>query len=115
MKTEKIIHLQFKSRFRIHGTSLEYDDAEYTYDITADYENSRLVVSIDGIPKTVKIVQKGIFYDYVYQIKKTQVNCQSLEKLMKHFKECINHDVAPTAWCITPLGLIFDNVRPVKV
>ena len=112
---KEMTFLKFTSNFRLYGENLNYDNIQHNYEVIADYANSRLVVSIDGIPKIVKVVQKGVFYDYIYQIKKTQVNCQSLEQLIDHFKKCIDHDVASTSWCITPLNLIFNNVKPVKI
>lgn len=113
---EKITNLKFESHFRLYGDgeNLNYDDTPHNYEVIADYADSRLLISIDGVEKRVKVVQKGEFYDYIYQIKKTQLNCQTLEKLMKHFKKCIDEDFAITTWCITPLNLIFNNMKPVK-
>lgn len=84
--------------------SVKYNNHVYSVDNKGDI----LIICIDGIEKAFKLKRD---MDYVYQIKKTFVKCQSPEHLMKHFEFAIKEDFAVHAWFVAPLEKIFNYTK----
>ena len=72
--------------------------------------NNTMTVTINDQTNTFKVKEHK---DFVYSIKKTFVGCESIDKLLDHFKDCIEKNFAVDAWCISPLNKML-HVKPVS-
>ncbi len=53
--------------------------------------------------------------EFTYRIQKTQIKAAGgAPGLLRHFKDCIDHNFAVKAWTVTPLENILANVKPAK-
>lgn len=87
--------------------TFEYNNDLYLLQVLDNY----LYIDINNTQKKFILDEKGILFDYVYQIKKTKINIKNKDNFINHFITCFENDLAIECWCIDPVNHIYNSTK----